>query len=266
MSRNTRAMARFLCAAAAVIVAAPAASAGHGDIHPTFKTTSAYFHCGEPTKVGQVNSFSLVGRGSPWDASPPTQSLTAGGGCVAGDWSPSGGPAYDAAFRGRFTGNLRDLTVRLHEFLVGGVRGAASETIRLEGSIDGTPIFPFGYTANVGRTLQVAPVTTGTHSRLYEFSITNLGFANEVVRDDGSVDVERGGVALEDGYGEGEHELTLFVGLHGAFTLGDPTSMKVTTWAWDATEVPGGITFNPPALAKATVAADLPKYDSGGEE
>jgi hypothetical protein len=35
---------------------------------------------------------------------------------------------------------------------------------------------------------------------------------------------------------------------------------KLGAWVWDTTEVQSGITFNPPTLAAAKMAADLPDY------
>jgi hypothetical protein len=95
----------------------------------------------------------------------------------------------------------------------------------------------------------------------YEFSITNIGFATEVKDAVGKViDVKTGGAALEDGNGQLEHVIKLFIGRHGTAFGQDPAGHNAGWWVWDTTEVPSGITFNPSSLAEATVAADLPSF------
>jgi hypothetical protein len=40
--------------------------------------------------------------------------------------------------------------------------------------------------------------------------------------------------------------------------LDSAVAEQASGWVWDTTEVPSGITFNPPTLAAAKIAADLP--------
>jgi hypothetical protein len=132
--------------------------------------------------------------------------------------------------------------------------------MRVYAEVDGTPVFPgatpsAGYT---GRTFTLTPESeNGGVTALFEFSITNLGFATPVYDSSGAlVDVQRGGVALEDGNGTQEHTLRLFVGIDSFF--GEQQPIANDMFVWDTSEVPSGITFNPPELAAATVQADLP--------
>jgi hypothetical protein len=247
------------------LVASPAI-ASHGGIHPTFRSETVYFHCHGPTKLYQANwTLALADPSSypTWDTTEPQQSVQQGAGCGAVDWGGTTNALYSAVFKGTFTGNLEDFTVRVHQLLLGNARAARTETLRLYAEIDGVPIFPPGTQPAHGRTVTVTPVKSSTGaSELFEFSVTNVGFARDVVDDQGRVvDVETGGVALEDGDGELEHELLLFLGVHGTALGQNPAGHKVGTWVWDTTEVPSGITFNPPSLAAATVAADLPIFE-----
>ena len=251
----------------AVIAVSPA-SATHGGIHPTFREESVYFHCNGPTKVHQVNwTLAVAGSGGTssyptWDTTAPAQSVEEGAGCGALDWGGTTNQVYSAVFHGPVTGNLRDLTVRVHNLLLGNARGSEVETLRLGGDIDGVPIFPPGAQPDNGRTVTVEPVPSETGaSEMFEFTITNLGYAIDVLDEEGNVvDVDTGGLALENGDGAQEHWLTLYVGVHGTGLSQDPQGHKVSALVWDTTEVPSGITFNPPDPAKAQVAADLPPF------
>jgi hypothetical protein len=244
------------------LVATPA-SATHGGPHPAFRTEHAYFHCSEPTKLYQANWLAALAAASSyahWNTTPPSGSVTEGHGCGGADWGGTTNPAYDPVFTGTFKGNLRDMTVRLHQFVTHGAGSPTPQTLRLYAEIDGKPLFPPGQLPEHGRTVAVTPVLVNSGvTELYEFSITNIGYAREVRDANGNVvDVQRGGAAKEDGTGTMEHELTLYVGLHGTAFAQDPTGHKAAMWVWDTTEVASGITFNPPLLAPAKVAADLP--------
>lgn len=105
---------------------------------------------------------------------------------------------------------------------------------------------------NAGRNAVVTPVLSSTGASEYlEFSITNLGFANDVLDANGNVvDVNTGGLAKEDGDGTAERSVML--------VLDSAVAEQASGWVWDTTEVPSGITFNPPTLAAAKIASDLP--------
>ena len=241
------------------------ASATHGGIHPTFKRDDVWFHCNGETKIYNVNWLAAAGGESayvPWDRTPPTTSVAGGAGCGGIDVGWVTNEVYDVVFQGTFTGNLRDLTVRIHEFLVNQTRESATQRMRVYAEIDGLPIFPQGSTEGAweGRAFTVTPVEDNSGATdLYEFSITNLGYAIDIFDEEGElIDVETGGMALEDGPGSNEHYLRIMFGIEGF--LGEDPPTGSTAWVWDTTEVESGITFNPPTLASAKVAADLPDF------
>ena len=246
-----------------VALAGPASA--YTGIQPTFATSNVYFHCTGDTKLENVNWVETLGDESSytkWDANPPTQSVQSGAGCGALDEGQTTNEVYDPVFQGEFTGNLRDLTVHLHEFLFGNTRQGATQPLRVYAEVDGIPIFPRGnYEGNGaydGRGFTVTPVSENMGATdLVEFTITNIGYANYTYDDQGNVvDVQTGGVATENGDGTTVHTLKLLVGIDTF--VGDDPPTGTDMWVWDTTEVPSGITFNPDAPATATVAADLP--------
>ena len=227
------------------------AVATHGGIHPSFKQGDVYFHCNTPTKLQNINWFSS----GPvrWDANAPTQSVQGGAGCGAlepGAYrndSPSPNNPWDPVFEGTFTGNLRSMTVRLHNLVLSQARTGPTFTVRVRLLIDGQELL-----TPTGRNAAVTPVPSSTGaSELFEFSIRNLGFADDVLDPEGNVvDVQTGGLATENGDGEMERTVTL--------VIDSLVANQASAWVWDTTEVPSGITFNPPTLAAAKVTADLP--------
>ncbi|MGH2712186.1 MAG: hypothetical protein ACRDH9_13425 [Actinomycetota bacterium] len=248
----------------AVLVAAPA-SATHGGIHPKFKSQGVYFHCTGDTPVYQVNWAAAGGASSSfasWDTSPPPGSVTDGNGCMGLDAGGASNEFGDPVFEGTFTGNLRDMTVRIYDFILPNTRQGASAQLKVYAEIDGDPLFPRGPTANIyeGRNVTVTPSRGNSGlTDEYEFTITNIGFANDIKDASGNViGVETGGAALEDGNGTMEHTIKLLVGLATGIGADPPTGIDF--FVWDTTEVPSGITFNPASPAPATVAADLPDF------
>ena len=249
----------------AILVAAPA-SATHGGIHPKFRTQGVYFHCTGDTPVQNANYLASNGdsatHGS-WDTSPPPGSVTDGEGCAAVDLGGASFGGLDAVFEGTFTGNLRDMTVRIYDFILNADRDPdAPVRVRVYAEIDSVAIFPGGTPEEggyAGRAVTVTPSRTNSGvTDLFEFSITNIGYATEIPDGSGNVvDVETGGAALEDDNGTIEHTITLYLGLDGAFGE-EPQTTGTDFFVWDTTEVPSGITFNPAGLAAATVEADLP--------
>jgi hypothetical protein len=246
------------------VLAAPAAGT-HGGNHPTFNSQRVYFHCNGETKLYTAN-FVIANTGEssyvPWNPAPPADSVTAGAGCGGADFGWIINELADVVYQGTFTGNLRDMTVQIDEFIVNQLRTTTTPTLRVYAEIDGMPIFPKGITEGAydGRTLTVTPtrVNSGATDR-YVFSITNLGYAIDIFDEEGKlIDVETGGMALEDGNGTELHTLKLMVGMD-TFPGEDPPTGS-TFWVWDTTEVPSGITFNPTGLASAQVAADLPTF------
>ena len=261
-------MARIRFGAAIVALALVANPAfGADGPRPTFRTEQTYFTCPGPTKVHQPNwVLAVFGQTTnpSWTTEAPSGSVQQGEGCGSLDWGGTTNALYGPAFVGTFEGNLRNLTVRVHQFVTGNVRQKPTETLRMYAEIDGQPLFPRGAQPNNGRTVTVTPTLQSNGAvEYYEFSITNIGYAKDVVDGDGNViGSDHGGAAYEDGNGDDVHDITIYLGVHGTAFGQDPSGHKAATWAWDTTEVPGGITFNPPTLAAAKVAADLPNYSA----
>jgi hypothetical protein len=256
MSRSPHA----LVAGILVLLAAAPAAATHGGIHPTFRDEHVYFHCTGPTKLYNVNYWVPDQNITGWNTTAPSGSVEEGAGCGGLEYGGWTNRSYDVAFGGTFIGNVRDLTFEIHQLLLGNARSASTETLRLQGWIDGIPLFPVGTLPADGRTVTVTPVASSSGaSERFEFSITNIGYAHDVRDAQGNlIRVDRGGAALEDGNGIEEHTFLFYVGTHGDRDADVKT--KLGAWAWDTTEVPSGITFNPSTLAAAKVAADLPSY------
>jgi hypothetical protein len=234
-----------LVAAGLVLVLAGPASATHGGIHPTFRNETVYFHCTGPTKISNLNNINAQGQA--WDTNAPTQSVQQGAGCGAIDFGAvRNAGLVDGYFKGKFTGNLRDLTLRVHNLLLGRARNTPQLTVKIsELEIDGALVVD-NLTANV------TPVVSSTGaSELVELSITGIGSATEVKDANGNViDVQTSGLATEDGDGTTVHDITIYLDT-------DPNQQQ-SAWVWDTTEVPSGIVFNPPTLAAAQIAATPP--------
>lgn len=250
MKKRIAALALATLGAAAL--AGPAA-ASHGGLHPTFRTEKTYFHCTSANKVGNV---SLVTDGpTSWNTTAPTTSYTMGGGCGAVDSGVKGGnqaTLYDAVFSGTFTGNLRDMTFSLHNLVLSQARQGTVHPINVWISVDGENVTP-----PTGKAVNTTPVKSSTGaSELFEFSLTNFGFANDVLDDAGNlIDVETGGLALQDGDGDMEHSFAI------AIDSGAPN--RQNAWVWDATEIASGITFNPATLAATKITVNLPTAGEG---
>jgi hypothetical protein len=85
----------------------------------------------------------------------------------------------------------------------------------------------------------------------FEISIANIGFANYVYDSSGNlIDVQTGGFASEDGDGTTEHSIVV--------SIDSATATQNAFWAWDTTEVPSGISFNPATLAPAKIQVPTP--------
>lgn len=113
--------ARIVSALSLVVILASGASATHGGIHPTFKTQTVYFHCTGDTPVYNVNWLQQVGASTAyarWDTSAPAGSVTDGEGCGGADAGWVTNEVYDPVYEGTFTGNLRDMTIRIDDFVL----------------------------------------------------------------------------------------------------------------------------------------------------
>ena len=255
----TKRFAHGLLAATALMIATTVpASATHtaGGPHPTFRAENAYFHCAGGSKVQNQSSTGST----PWDTTAPTASVTTGAGCVATDPNlvAAAGTAqanlYDFVTTGAFTGNMKSMTVKLHNLVAGKVRPGATLQLRVRLDIDGEQLFT---TTTTAKTVTVTPKAGATPATEYiEFSIVNLGFANYEYDEAGNLlDVTTGGLANEEGDGATEHTVILSVD-----TLSAPTQ---GLWALDTTETPSGITFNPDTIASAKITSPLPQGTEG---
>ncbi len=238
-------------------------SAAHleGGFHPAFATVDNYFHCTGETKLYQANWMAQLGSESsytPWDETAPAESVEDGAGCAAADWGGTTNPFYDAVFQGTITGNVEAVTVRLHHMLLGNLRQGDAASLRVWALVDGVPIFPEGTTPACCAVVEVIPEAANDGvTEVYEFSITGLGWVEELLDENGDVvGLEGHGLAVEDGVGAAARTLTVYVGHHGT-GLEAPTGYQAGLWVWDTTEVPSGITVNPVELAAAQVVADV---------
>lgn len=224
-------MRSFLLAVAAILAVALPASAQTVFV-PTYTETPVYLHCNGPTKLSQANYLaSTAARTIGWDGTKPTTSYTAGAGCGTVDSFLVGAapmnPVYDLALSGTYTGNLRDMTVRLWGIDTSGSRATDAWTVRGYVAIDGRQRVPF--TEVIKGTM--IPSSTGI-ARAVEFSVTHLGLSTEA-------DSTR------------EHSVEITV----ASIFLD--SSGLITWVYDAAEIDSGIVFNPAGLAAARVRAHL---------
>jgi hypothetical protein len=241
----------FVSLALVVITGAPAL-ATHGGIHPTFRTQNVYFHCTGPTKVHAINTTLAAGL-VPWNTTAPAQSYTQGAGCGTLDspfYHADPTTPYDASFRGTFSGNLKNLTVRLHNLLLGRARTGDVTQLGVRLSIDGQDYLPLGM--GHGTLVDVTPTPSSTGAtELLEFSITDIGSAKEIKDAQGTVtDIQTTGPVTEDGDGSVEREITLIV---------TPFySTNNNAFVWDAIEIASGMTFNPATLAGSRVKATPP--------
>lgn len=225
------------------------AAASHGGIHPQFRQEGNFFHCAGPTKVQNMNL--MVSDELPsWDTSAPADSLQQGGGCVAmempwfnatcsGQTTPGEGAA---CFSGFFDGNIRDMTIDLYSILSRQARMEPPLTMVVRLEIDGEEIVNGRATF-----FEPEPAMDGLGER-FNFSVADLGCAREVRNSSGQlIDVITDGFATEDGVGSERHEIFIEVDVS---TLSSLQSGSMA-WAWDASEVPSGVTFNPASLADA---------------
>lgn len=229
-----------------------APAGAHDGVRPTFRTQEVWYHCTGTTKVYQVNWLSQLGSSSaymPWDTMPPAGGVADGAGCGAADVGGVTNAFYSPVFLGYHEGNLRDITVRLHHMLLSNRRQGAPMDLSVHLEIDGVPVFPEGPGAGGRVTVTPRPANNGM-TEVFEFTITNLGFAEEIV-DGNGVTVAHGGLAKEDGDGSQEREILLMVGLSNYPEPG--------AWVWDTTEVPSGMTFNAAEPAAARVKASMPR-------
>ena len=220
-------MRRALLALALVLIAVVPASAE--DLwEPNLVTEQVWFSCGAQ-KVENAEDNAAT-----WDTVAPTASVTTGAGCGTVDtplMQAAPRNIYDATWQGYFTGNLDTLNVELHNIYVGPGRATGDLTTTVRLFVDGEPLFE-----ELGKevTLKAVRSTTGL-SEMVKFSFTNLGYVSPADNT--------------------EHDIALV--LHGGATQnrGPTVTDTASGWVWDTTEVPSGMTFNPPALNEFVIDA-----------
>lgn len=219
-----------------VLTLAALLAAGSLALHeaPELTTERVYAHCGETQKVSNVEG------GTPYamDTEAPAASFTAGAGCGTADavlTEPVEGDLGEfLELTGTFTGHLDSLTLELHMIDAGIVR--ASQTA------------PTGEVPNPGD-----PVPSIAFDEIYadtEIYIDGVaaGFVGEArlpaVRSSTGASVKMlmtlTDIGLVDHGDDGEHTVTVRV------KTADYYNGDSGAWVLDATEVPTGITFNPP--------------------
>jgi hypothetical protein len=180
-------------------------------ITPTFRTERTYFHCVGDTKI---QNLSLAqGQIPSWNATPPPGSVQGGNGC--GYYEPLVTNAlpvpFDAVWQGKFSGNLRDLTIELHRLLP--AQGATvPNRLTVVVLIDDEERLN-------NNNLVITPTASSTGaSQSAKITITGLGYETE------------------DGDGTQERTIRISIG---------SWNETQSIWVFDTTEVPAGITFNP---------------------
>ena len=207
-------------------VSVPAGAETEGFV-PDLRHERTYFVCQDYRGQDKVQNQSNPGK---WTTTAPTASYTSGAGCVLVDsgvlHNPDGdaGGGGDAAFAGTYTGNLSSLTVHMHD--VDGVltRANISPGTRINAyiEVDGQAVYNM-------RGLQLKPVAGPIRTTaLAEFTVTDLNLLEEP-------DLK-------------EHEVAVIIGVY--------YSDDVHTWAWGASEIASGISFNPTKPAATVVSAE----------
>lgn len=197
------------------------ATAEHGDIHPTFRAEQNFFHCAGDTKVQNV-SYSQ-GQIPSWNTTAPPGSVQAGHGC--GYYEPLITNAlpvpFDAVWQGKFSGNLRDLTIELHRMLP--AQGATVPN-RL-----------------------VVVILIDDEERLNNNNVVITPTASSTGASQ-SARITLKGLNYETEDGDGTQERTIRIQIA---SFNETQSI----WVFDTTEVPAGITFNPAAPSGTVVQA-----------
>ncbi len=215
-----------------VVLLSAVVPAGAEDVFtPNLVNQRVWFACGEQ-KVENADDNVAT-----WDGVAPTASATTGAGCGTVDLpfiQTAPGNMYDATWTGTFTGNLDTLTAELHNIYVGPGRATGKLGVDVQLFVDGTPMFE-----ELGRHADLAAVRSSSGlSEMVKFSINNIGYVTE----DQNI----------------EHDVTLL--MHGgtAQNRGPTVTDTLSGWVWDTTEVPSGITFNPPALESTVLTVTPP--------
>ena len=196
-----------------------------------FRKERVYFHCADDLAVSNVSSY--LGSVPGWDTSPPNQRLSQGGGCFSAETAVRNQPGIsglDTQWRGWFTGNVRSLTIHLHEVSHEATATGGTVELIVRLIVDGKERLVSSATKipALDAPLEVGgqPVNGAAHT--VTFSVT--------------------GLVIEDmpGTGTVQHEYFLEI---------RTTTDSNNVWGYDAVEFDAGITFNPTKLAPVTFKA-----------
>ena len=210
---------------AALMVTSGSAGATTGT---TFRAERTYLHCADASIRLHNAAGALGGLPISWDTKPPSAAfLGNGAGCAFasgpdyadGPWIAGVEVMIDAKLEGTFRGNLRALTVDLHDLSRRADAGSDEQQLYVTLTVDGQDIV-----TNAPVITTSVPENSGaTHS--VRFSIVNLPFA------------------LQEGTGDIQHTVRLRI-----------ASQQGNVWAYDAAEVPAGIHFNPASVEAARIS------------
>lgn len=149
---------------------------------------------------------------------------------------------YESVFCGTFTGDIRDLTVTLHDLMAGQARPEEVDSVPLIVglTLDGKSVLPAASPEKPS--LWVTSVSDGSDLvETLEFSIAGLGSMTDSMTEPHA----RGGA--------GRRTLRLTVSV----PIVDPSWFPSAMFAWNAVEAPSGVLFNPDSLAGDRVQAIL---------
>lgn len=227
---------RVAAAAAAVLLVAGPASAGHTPptepFVPEYVERQVYLHCNGATKVSNVHA-TVDGVRVSWDDKKPTASFQSGAGCGTLDTFAAGtanhNPLYDFPIAGTFTGNIDNLTIRFWAIDASGSRLDNEFTVDLHLVIDGADVLKRPTLAYA----PAVPSSTGI-ARLYEVTVTDIGLDSEADH-------------------EAEHSIELTA--YSKFVDGS----GITAWVYDASEIDSGLVFNDKTPATKKIARNVEK-------
>lgn len=207
---------RILSLAAALAFALAAPAAAQTTPPPVERPgPQFFFECTGPTKL-QNNE-----RNKKWSLVPPAISYTAGGGCGYLDPGPIIGTRsntpYDASFGGTYGGQIEDMTVELHNLVLGQARLSQDTPLKVRLLVDGDELLD----QTTPPQINVAPeMSSSGLSEKLVFSITNIKLP-----------------ALQPG-----DERTIVL------DVGSPYLDAHNAFVWGATEIPANVAINPVKL------------------
>ena len=196
---------------------------------PTYRSERTYFHCNGSTKVANVN-FQTESVLPSWNKTAPTQSVQQGGGCAFVDNLVSATALrnpHDAVFEGDFVGNLHAFTVQMHNLYVGPARHSNTVSMNVAVTVDGKAMFGGPDLTPTAKPITV-PLTASNSGAtgIAEFTVNGLNLGTEL--------------------GDGTTRRHIVVKI-------SQTGFDTSTWLFDATDAPAGITFNPKSQAGVTL-------------